>query len=227
MGHAMKPLTDEQLAVLRRHMVELIEIEYALTGDETGRMRPGELLRHVLLALPRHRFVPPALVPMAYQNRPLPIGFDKTISQPFLSALMVDLLDLKATDRILEVGTGLGYQTALLAALGQHVWTVDVVEEFVFLAREHWRAQAIHNITSRIGDGSTGWPNVVPFDAIMVSAAVEQVPLALVQQLAIGGRMVLPLGGTAEQALTRYERRSATELTYSTLFPVRFTALET
>ncbi|PAX08457.1 protein-L-isoaspartate(D-aspartate) O-methyltransferase [Sphingomonas lenta] len=223
----MKGLTEDHLATLRRHMVEVIDIEYELTGDDTSRPRMDERLRGAMLSLPRHLFVPPQLGALAYQDRPLPIGFDKTISQPFMSALMIDLLDLRPGDRVLEVGTGLGYQTALLADLAGEVWSVDVVEEFVVAAAQRLRSLDKTNVTLRVGDGSRGWPDQAPFDAILVSAAAKEMPSTLAGQLEVGGRMVLPIGDKGAQKLTRVERTSDDEVAAAEVMLVQFTELET
>lgn len=224
----MRNLTEEHLATLRRHMVEVIDIEYELTADATGLPSPDPLLREALLAVQRHRFVPDELVPYAYRDQPLPIGFAKTVSQPFMSALMVDLLQVRSGDRVLEVGTGLGYQTALLASLGAQVWSVDVVEEFVEAAAQRLRALDLTNITLRVGDGSRGWADQAPFDAILVSAAAKKLPAVLVGQLVIGGRMVLPMAGEkGQQALTAVERTAIDAVTVAEIMPVQFTELET
>ena len=222
----MKPLTEEHLATLRRHMVEVVEIEYDLTGDDTGRERMPERLRRAMLEAPRHLFVPPQIAALAYHDRPLPIGFDKTISQPFMGALMIDLLDLKAGDRVLEVGTGLGYQTAILAELAREVWSVDVVEEFIVGAAARLKLLERGNVTLRVGDGSKGWPDHAPYDAILVSAAAKEVPDALAGQLRIGGRLVLPIGPPGAQRLTRVERIGEEEVAAQTLMAVQFTELE-
>ena len=149
----MKPLTEEHLAILRRHMVELIEIHFELASDEIGERALGPALRRALMQVPRHLFVPLQLAGAAYQDTPLPIGFDKTISQPFMSALMIDLLDLDAQDRVLEVGTGLGYQTAILARIVDHVWTVDIVEEFAGFAEPHLAEMGYRNVSVRVATG--------------------------------------------------------------------------
>lgn len=222
----MKALTDGHLGMLRRHMVEVVDIEYELTADETGRGRIDERVRRAMLELPRHLFVPPPIAAAAYQDRPLPIGFDKTISQPFMGALMIDLLDLRPGDRVLEVGTGLGYQTALLAELAGEVWSVDVVEEFVVGAAARLQLLGRGNVTLRVGDGSRGWAEHGPFDAILVSAAAKELPAALAGQLELGGRMVLPLGDKGAQRLTRVERTGEDEVTARGLTAVQFTELE-
>jgi protein-L-isoaspartate(D-aspartate) O-methyltransferase len=221
-------LTEVHLATLRRHMVEVIEIEYDLAADEIGAASLDRRLREALLRMPRHRFVPDPFLALAYSDQPLPIGFDKTISQPFMSALMIDLLRLRPDDRVLEVGTGLGYQTALLSRLAAGVWSVDVVEEFVLSAAERLHALELTNVTLRVGDGGRGWPDEAPFDAILVSAAVRTLPIALAGQLASGGRMVLPIGeGEGGQRLVRVERSGNADVSLVEIMPVQFTHLET
>src|SRR5215208_5757676 len=153
----MKPMTEEHLAVLRRHMVEVIQIHFDLMGDEIGKDRLNERVAAAMLRVQRHLFVPASLAAIAYHDSPLPIGFDKTISQPFISALMTDLLDPQPHETVLEIGTGLGYQTAVLAQLCRRVWTIDVVEEFVAHAEIRLQALGYGNIAVRVGDGSKGW----------------------------------------------------------------------
>jgi protein-L-isoaspartate(D-aspartate) O-methyltransferase len=223
----MKPLTEDHLAILRRHMIEVIDIEYELMSDEIGRSAPGEKLRKVMLELPRHLFVPGEIAAFAYQNGPLPIGFDKTISQPFMSALMVDLLELQPGHHVLEVGTGLGYQTAILAALAEQVWSVDVVEEFIAAAQPRLERLQYDNVTLKVGDGSRGWSEAAPFDAILVSAAASGLPETLFAQLKIGGRLVMPIGGEAAQVLTLVQKDSENQATGREVMAVRFTQLET
>src|SRR5688500_20345364 len=121
----MKPMTEAHLAVLRRHMVEMVDIHFELASDEIGREKISTPVRDALLRVPRHMFVPVQLAILAYQDTPLPLGFDKTVSQPFIGALMIDLLEVRPGEHVLEVGTGLGYQAALLAELGAEVWSVD------------------------------------------------------------------------------------------------------
>jgi protein-L-isoaspartate(D-aspartate) O-methyltransferase len=222
----MKPLTDSHFATLRRHMVEVIDIEYELMADEIGRAGPAPSLRDALLEVPRHLFVPPQLSSLAYADRPLPIGFDKTISQPLMSALMIDLLDLTGDETVLEVGTGLGYQTALLARLAREIWSVEVVEEFAALAGERLRSLGADNVAIRVGDGSRGWSGAAPFDAILVSAAASELPQSLAVQLKPGGRMVLPLGPSGAQRLVQATRHDD-ELLVRELMAVAFTELET
>ncbi|WP_340313291.1 protein-L-isoaspartate(D-aspartate) O-methyltransferase [Rhizorhabdus argentea] len=223
----MKQLTEEHLSVLRRHMVEVIEIEYDLMSEEIGHPRPAPQVRAALLKIPRHRFVPLQFALMAYQDRPLPIGFDKTISQPFMSALMVDMLELTPASRVLEVGTGLGYQTALLAELAEEVWSVDVVEEFIAAAASLLQQLDYANVSLRVGDGTRGWADAAPFDAILVSAAAREIPEALIRQLKPGGRLVLPVGDETGQRLAQIRWDGGTEATVREIMSVMFTQLET
>lgn len=221
----MKPLTEQHLATFRRHMVEIVEMHYDLASDEIGRSAPGAALRRALLDVPRHLFVPPNLAAMAYQDSPLPIGFDKTISQPFIGALMLDLLDLQPGQRVLEIGTGLGYQAALMAEMGAHVCSVEVVEEFAEAAETRFAALG-HAVKVRVGDGSRGWAEQAPFKAILVTAAAAEPPLALIEQLAPGGRMVVPLGAGELQQLSVVEAQPGGRTEVRPVLPVRFTRLE-
>jgi protein-L-isoaspartate(D-aspartate) O-methyltransferase len=223
----MKPLTEEHLAIFRRHMVDVIDIEFDLLSEEIGRERLGAAVREAFLKVPRHLFVPQQVAPFAYQNQPLPIGFDKTISQPFIAALMTDLLDIQPGDRALEIGTGLGFQTTILAELTAHVWSIEIVEEFAAIAAANLQQLGYGNVEIKVGDGSRGWPEHAPFDVIMLTCAAKVLPPALVEQLAPGGRMVLPLAEDGVQQLTRIEKRADGELVTQRIMPVRFTELET
>src|SRR6478609_2797049 len=218
----MKPLTDEHLAILRRHMIEL---HFELAGDEIGERTLGAALRRALMEVPRHLFVPLQLAGAAYQDTPLPIGFDKTLSQPFIGALMLDLLELTPGTRVLEVGTGLGYQAAVMAEMGVEVFTVEVVEEFAEAARSRFDALGLR-AEVRAGDGARGWSEFAPFDAVLVTAAAAEPPDKLVEQLALGGRMVIPLGGGEVQQLSVVEKALDGTVAILALMPVRFTRLE-
>ena len=221
----MKPMTEQHLAMYRRHMVEIIEMHFDLSEEEIGRSAPDPRLRRALMDVPRHLFVPQTLMLMSYQDTPLPIGFDKTISQPFIGALMLDLLDVQPGARVLEVGTGFGYQAAVMADMGATVFSVEVVEEFAEAAKERFGLIG-YDIDVRVGDGSRGWPEHAPFDRILVTAAAEAVPEALVEQLAPGGRIVIPLGGTDIQQLSVVEKDSSGQVETREIMPVRFTQLE-
>jgi protein-L-isoaspartate(D-aspartate) O-methyltransferase len=158
-------------------------------------IRNAEVLRS-MRSTPRHLFVPENLREYAYSDRPLPIGLGQTISQPYVVALMTELLEPSPTHRVLEIGTGTGYQAAVLARLSKHVYTIEIVSELAKSARERLAAMGIRNITVRQGDGYKGWPEEAPFDRIMLTAAPPELPQALLDQLARGGKLVAPVGGS-------------------------------
>lgn len=223
----MKDMSEEHYAILRRHMVEVIAIQAELASEEIGKAALDERVMTAMRRVPRHLFVPSQLAGYAYHNMPLPIGFDKTISQPFIVALMTDLLDPGAEDAVLEIGTGLGYQAAVLGELVRQVWTVEVVEEFATAAEARFRQLGYTNIGVRTGDGSRGWSEHAPFDKIIVTAAADRVPQALADQLKPGGRIVMPIGPAGTQMLTIGDKDAQGRLTLRGLIPVRFTQLET
>ena len=220
-------MKEKHFAILRRHMVEVIGITAELASDELGKDILDERLMEVMGRVPRHKFVPSELVTIAYENAPLPIGFNKTISQPFIVAVMTDLLDPQPDSVVLEVGTGLGYQTSILAELAREVWSVEIVEELANEAGKRLRSLGYKNFTIRVGDGSKGWPEHAPFDRIIVAAASKLVPPALIEQLKPGGRMVLPIGPPDSQNLTIVEKDDDNRTHIRDLMPVRFTGLET
>ncbi len=221
----MKPLTEHHLAMFRRHMVEIIDMHFDLAEEEIGKGAPDPGLRRALIDVPRHLFVPEALMLMSYQDTPLPIGFDKTVSQPFIGALMIDLLGVEAGSRILEVGTGLGYQSAVMADMGGEIFSVEVVEEFAEAAKSRFAALG-YAVAIRVGDGSRGWADHAPFDRILVTAAAPEPPAALIEQLAPRGRMVIPLGDQEVQQLSVVVKADDGAATSRSIMPVRFTQLE-
>ena len=177
-------------------------------------------LLDALRRVERHRFVPPSVAPRVYEDRALGIGYDQTISQPYIVAFMTDALRLEGHERVLEVGTGSGYQAAVLAALCAEVCSIEIVEPLARRAATTLREVGVTNVQLRIGDGYAGWPDRAPFDAIIVTAAPDHVPPRLLEQLRVGGRLVLPVGG-AEQELRRVTR-TAQGYETETLIPVRF-----
>ena len=220
-------MNDRHLAVLRRHMVEVIGIHFDLLEQELGKATLDERVAEVMSRVPRHLFVPEQFVLYAYQDMPLSIGFEKTISQPFICALMTDLLAPGRNEKVLEVGTGLGYQTAILAELAGEVCSVEIVEEFAEGAQLFLGQLGYTNVRIRTGDGSRGWLEHAPFDKIMVTAAAEQIPPALLEQLQPTGRLVMPLGHSQAQQLTIVERNADGAVHSRAVMPVRFTQLET
>jgi protein-L-isoaspartate(D-aspartate) O-methyltransferase len=223
----MKPMNENHLAVLRRHMVEMIAIHADLASDEIGRAVLDDRVMAAMRKVPRHLFVPAPLAAYAYQDTPLPIGFDKTISQPFIVALMSDLLLPQPSEKVLEVGTGLGYQTAILAELSSQVSSIEIVEEFAGVARELLQQLGYTDIKIREGDGSRGWREHAPFDKILVTAAADKVPAALLDQLKPSGRLVMPIGPEEMQRLTVIEKGADGQTEVRELLPVRFSRLET
>jgi protein-L-isoaspartate(D-aspartate) O-methyltransferase len=223
----MKPMTEKHFSILRRQMVEIIGIHTDLLEEEIGKAVIDEPVLKAMSRIPRHLFVPEPLAHLAYEDKPLPIGFGKTISQPFMCALMTDLLALERHDTVLEVGTGLGYQTAILAELVDHIWSVEIVEEFAESAQLRLDAFGYTNIDFRVGDGSRGWAEHAPFEKILVAAAAEDVPPALLEQLKPEGRLVMPLGPADAQYLTVADKAAGGGISRRAVLPVRFTRLET
>jgi protein-L-isoaspartate(D-aspartate) O-methyltransferase len=172
--------------------------------------------------VPRHRFVPEAQRAWAYEDRPLPIGFGQTISQPYIVAYMTAALEPAATDRVLEIGTGSGYQAAVLAELVREVYTIEIVQPLAARATGLLADLGYRNVRTRHGDGYQGWPEAAPFDKVIVTAAPEAVPQALIDQLAVGGRMVIPVGRSDGDQMMTIITKEATGVLSRTTLPVRF-----
>jgi protein-L-isoaspartate(D-aspartate) O-methyltransferase len=186
--------------------------------------RRGICDRRVIEAMrevPRHEFVPTALKTRAYHDHPLPIGFGQTISQPYIVAFMLEQLLLKTTDRVLELGTGSGYQAAILSKLVAEVFSIEIVDELSHRATADFQRLGYQNIFVKRGDGYEGWPEFAPFDAITVAAALDHVPQPLIGQLREGGRMVIPVGDTLDQNLLLMEKSSGA-VRKRVMCPVRF-----
>ncbi len=220
------PSHGEGFDVARHKMVEEVLADANTTSSYSG---VSALSPNVIVAMKkveRHRFVPDALAPAAYLNRPLPIGYGQTISQPFIVALMTDLMQVKAGDRILEIGTGSGYQAAILAEIAGSVYSIEIIEPLGKEAGERLISLGYRNVQTRVGDGYYGWPEAAPFDAIIVTAAASHVPPPLLKQLKIGGRIVIPLG---TQFMTQYlmvvEKQPDGSVTTRQILPVRFVPL--
>jgi protein-L-isoaspartate(D-aspartate) O-methyltransferase len=193
------------------------------TGAETGRPVFAPRVMAAMRRVERHRFVPPALAHEAYDNRPLPIGRGQTISQPYIVALSTDLLDLEPAHRVLEIGTGSGYQAAVLAELVARVYTIEIVEPLGQEARARLTALGYGNVDVRLGNGYAGWPEHAPFDRILVTAAAPSVPAALIEQLSAGGRMVIPVdSGLVGQQQLLIEKRADGTVQRRNVLPVRF-----
>ncbi len=191
-----------------------------------GREHLNDQTLSAMRSVPRQRFVSKSFRSHAYENSPLPIGGGQTISQPFIVALMTDLVAPKATDRVLEVGTGSGYQTAILAQLAAELFTIEILPELAQASQHRLDEEGYRNVHYRIGDGYYGWQETAPFDVIMVTAAVETIPQPLIQQLSPGGRMILPVGKRRyTQDLILLQKSLEGEIHSTSLLPVTFVPL--
>jgi protein-L-isoaspartate(D-aspartate) O-methyltransferase len=218
---------EEGLFEQARHaMVADIAAEAALTVGYTGRVRFSAPVMEVMDRVPRHEFVPEALRAYAYANRPLPIGSDKTISQPYMVALMTDMVNPQPGDRALEIGTGAGYQAAVLAELVEHVDSVERLAQLAESARERLQRLGYDNVDVHVGNGYYGWAANAPYDRIVVTAACELVPPPLIAQLKPRGRMIVPTGIPERQTLTLVTKDAAGTLSIRELLPVRFSQLD-
>jgi len=219
-------MSDVQFTALRAMMVQEILAHTQFAREQIGKDQLDNAVLEALGRVPRHDFVPSQLREYAYADSPLPIGYGKTISQPFIVALMTDLLEMKTSDRVLEVGTGLGYQAAVLAELAAKIYSVEIVEELFEEAQARLKRLGYKNIELKRGDGHYGWPEHGPFDKIMVTAAPELVPPPLLSQLRPGGRMVIPAGISNAQQLMLVTKNEAGKTTIREILPVRFSAFE-
>jgi protein-L-isoaspartate(D-aspartate) O-methyltransferase len=219
-------MSEDLYQDLRQQMMAEIVAEAALTASHTGLGVFSERVMRIIGAMPRHEFVPVELQPYAYLNRPLPIGYEKTISQPFIVALMTDLLAPQADDVVLEVGAGAGYQAAILAQLVKRVYTVDIIDELAQGAERRLKRLGYENVEVKVTNGYYGWAEHAPYDRIMVTTASELIPPPLLAQLKPGGRMVIPTGIPDKQTLTLVEKSAAGSLATRDILPVRFSELE-
>jgi protein-L-isoaspartate(D-aspartate) O-methyltransferase len=209
-----------------QRMLRQIQDDMRVCAGATGRDTLSARVMAAMAAIPRHRFISPEQATLAYENRPLAIGQGQTISQPFIVALMTDMLDLQAEDVVLEIGTGSGYQAAVLAYLVRQVYSVEAVPELARSARAHLEALGCRNVEVRIGDGHRGWPEHAPYDAIMVTAAAREIPPALLEQLKPGGRMMIPVGERyATQDLVLIAKDTSSEFHRHSILPVSFVPL--
>jgi len=216
----------EELEALRQDMLAVIAAGAFALRDTIGKSAFDERVMTAMGNVLRHQFVPIELQPYAYANVPLPIGLGKTISQPFIVALMTDLLDIKADDSVLEIGTGLGYQAAILAHLARKVYSVEIIEELGQKAKRRLREQGCSNVELKIANGNHGWSEHAPFDKIIVTAAPDLLPPPLIHQLKAGGKMVIPAGLPNTQQLIVAEKLANGRMTMKEILPVRFSQLE-
>jgi len=214
--HPLSSATTEGDYTLRRQA--MVERQLRKRGIRDERVLAA------MLSVPRHEFVPPELAGEAYDDRPLAIGHEQTISQPFMVAAMAEALQLSGSERVLEIGAGSGYQAAVLSLLAREVQTVETQEALAVSSRERLRRLGYDNVRVHVGDGTLGLADQAPFDAIVVTAAAPEIPPPLVTQLAEGGRLLLPVGTAEEQRLLRVEKRGG-ELSTRPLHHCRFVPL--
>jgi len=222
----MSAADAQDYASARARLVAEVDAMYAATKLETGFATMSPQVRAALGKVERHRFVPAGQQSLAYRNHPLPIGSGQTISQPYIVALSTDLVLPQAGQRVLEIGTGSGYQAAMLAEIVGRVYSIELVESLGRAAADKLAAAGYSNVEVRIGDGYAGWPEQAPFDAIVVTAAAPKVPQALVEQLKPGGRMVIPVGASQEaQQLLVIVKRADGTVERKSVLAVRFVPL--
>lgn len=220
------PSQGGEIDAARHKMMEEVSTDTAVTSSYSGSSALSPRVVAAMSKVERHRFVPAELAAFAYLNRPLPIGYGQTISQPFIVALMTDMMGLKDSDKVLEIGTGSGYQAAVMAEMAKSVYSIEIIEPLGKKASGRLQSLGYGNVKTRVGDGYYGWPEQAPFDAIMVTAAASHVPPPLLKQLKPGGRMVIPLG---TQFMTQYlmlvEKQKDGSVTTRQILPVRFVPL--
>jgi protein-L-isoaspartate(D-aspartate) O-methyltransferase len=210
----------------RQEMVAAIRAIAEHIAAELGKTELDERVLKAMAKVPRHEFVPVEVQQYAYLNRPIPIGFDKTISQPFMVAVMTDLLELKPNDVVLEIGTGLGYQSAVLAELAGRVYSIEIIDELAQRAAQRLKRQGYTDVEVRVANGYLGWPEHAPFDKVIVTAAPDLIPAPLVNQLKAGGRMVIPVGLPNAQQLLVAEKDQNGKVSTKEIMPVLFSLLE-
>lgn len=223
-GLAPTPAAQETEDPYREARLRMVEKQIASRQWGEGVHEPAVLA--AMRRVPRHRFVPTDLIRHAYADRPLPIGHGQTISQPYIVALMTQLLQLEGGEKVLEIGTGSGYQAAVLAEITDRVYTIEIVEPLARSAARRLRGLGYAQVQARHGDGYWGWPEEAPFDAIVVTAASSHIPPPLLEQLRPGGRMAIPVGAPFQtQALMLVEKQEDGSLVQRSLGPVRFVPL--
>lgn len=215
---------DDYVAA-RQSMIDELRV-YAKLARDTDASRLSDAVLRAMNTVERHRMVPASQIPYAYENRPLPIGHGQTISQPYIVALMTELIEPDADDVVLEVGTGSGYQAAVLAELVEQVYSIEIIEPLATQAKYRLKSMGYNNVTTRLGDGYFGWEEHAPFDAIVVTAAASHVPPPLIEQLKPGGLMIIPVGGRfMTQTLLLLEKTDDGEIITRQYGAVRFVPL--
>ncbi|MGH8615865.1 MAG: protein-L-isoaspartate(D-aspartate) O-methyltransferase [Gammaproteobacteria bacterium] len=219
-------MNPDHFEKLREQMLLDITAHMRHAGEQLGKVALDARVMQAMAKVPRHEFVPVELQFFAYSDTPLPIGYEKTISQPFIVALMTDLLQLEKTHRVLEVGTGLGYQAAVLGELADKVYSIEFIEELATKAAYRLNRLGYLHIQTTIGDGYRGWSEHAPFDRIIVTAAPQLIPPPLLMQLKREGRMVIPTGLPESQKLVLVCKAADGSISTEELLPVRFSELE-
>jgi len=219
-------MARDHFEVERQVLLAVIRSQAGHAASVLGKAGLDERVMAAMAKVPRHEFVPVEAQMLAYANAPLPIGHGKTISQPFIVAVMTDLLDVRPGDTVLEVGTGLGYQAAVLAELAGAVYSVELIEDLASQAKQRLARQGYDNVQLRAGNGYHGWSEHAPFDKVIVTAAPDLIPPPLIYQLKPGGRMVLPVGLPDAQRLIVADKDNNGHVTTRELLPVRFSVLD-
>jgi len=213
----------EEYTLQRQQMVTEIEDDVQITAKYIDKKSLNKLVLQAMNTVPRHEFVPANMRSVAYENRPLPIGFGQTISQPYIVALMTDLLQPQPDQRVLEIGTGSGYQAAILSQLVAQVYSIEIIEELGKSSTQLLTRLGYDNVETQVADGYDGWPQHAPFDSIIVTAAISHIPPPLIKQLKKGGRMVIPVGTRFQtQYLTLVEKDKHGKVTTRQILPVIF-----
>lgn len=219
-------IAKDDFSKQRNQLIAEIKDDVARTAIHLNKQELSPVVLKAMATVPRHEFVPPQQQKFAYQNRPLPIGHGQTISQPYIVAIMTDLLNLEADDKVLEIGTGSGYQAAILAALVKNVFSIEIIKPLGKTAAAKLNDLGFNNVEVKLGDGYYGWDEHAPFDAIIVTAAASHIPPPLIKQLKPGGRMLIPVGSRfMVQELLMLEKNDQGEVTTRQILPVRFVPL--
>lgn len=219
-------LSADAYITARQELVQIIEDDVRATSAYLGQTKLDPRVLTAIATVPRHEFVPPELRRLAYQNRPLPIGHGQTISQPYIVAIMTDLLRLEPQSRVLEIGTGSGYQAAILAELVNEVYSIEIIKPLAEQAAVRLERLGYDKVKTIQGDGYYGWEQHAPFDAIIVTAAASHIPPPLIKQLKVGGRMIIPVGSLfMAQELLLVKKEEGGKITTRQILPVRFVPL--
>jgi protein-L-isoaspartate(D-aspartate) O-methyltransferase len=217
---------NRQHELMRQQMIAEVVAEAVFLTQQLGKSAFDSRVIEVMGRTPRHEFVPVELQAYSYINSPLPVGYGKTVSQPFIVALMTDLLEPQAGDTVLEVGAGVGYQAAILSELVKQVYSIDIIEELALDTRRRLARLGYRNVEISVGNGYYGWSERAPFDKIIVTAAPDLIPPPLIAQLKPGGKMVIPTGIPDKQQLVLLEKAESGKLATREVLPVRFSELE-